>query len=846
MSGAAVGEHKGRRRVPLRGLLAAALLALALGLAGCASQPSAEEAAWTLMVFIDGNNNLQLDLITDVLEMELVGSSEDVHIVAELHRTAGYTNADGSWTGSRRYLIERSKEYDTIADILEQRAEDPAGLSITSRSRGRGRPGSAEPATVIDFVDWAASTYPAERYGLIMLNHGGAWAGGFGADESSPNVGSMQLPELDEALAGATEVIGGPFEFIGFDACLMSQLEILQVLSRYGRYAAAAQELEPAYGWYYTPLVAELTARPEMRGDELGEVAVRTFMEFYEEVWPALHDNEPFPGGYDLTAVDLSRIDAVDEAMRHFSSVAAENADDVVVAVGRARNNTLEFGGAAPDVLDRLSSIDLVHFLSLLVAFSTEPEVIAAAEELIDAIDALIVATDQSEGLEQAHGLAAFFPRNSDVAMIEGHLDRYAEEVPDLDAWREFLDSFHRAATVTASELRAEILEVVTAGDVVDVRSPPTLVFETEGEHVARINRTTVWQRGDGTGLMLDERELTARTFDDDAVMLREHDGYELAQSTWEVDMPVLSDGSEDIPVLLQETGDPDRFSVSGTYDFADGVSMESSLIFQDDELVNVWGLNVTELGTQPHQIKPNVGDRFTPTWRYLDEDGFTILEDADATLTFSDEPFTLDVAPALTGTYELRITVEDIAGNRTSDSVELVVDHDGVEPSLRGENDVNLGLSFVRPWTWDRSIDILREDGRFWTTIADPDGAVEVIIPHLYEDDDINRGVDIAVSGLGDLEPFIEDHIEVAGLAIEDAAAARTSLTIGGSDAWRIDYADGAGRGVLLAVYAEENETPYLIDVRIAEDSDDVAAYVDAFIDTLRFIPVVDAGADD
>ena len=40
-------------------------------------------------------------------------------------------------------------------------------------------------------------------------------------------------------------------EMIGFDACLMSSVEVASLLSNYAKYMVASQEVEPGYGWDY-------------------------------------------------------------------------------------------------------------------------------------------------------------------------------------------------------------------------------------------------------------------------------------------------------------------------------------------------------------------------------------------------------------------------------------------------------------------------------------------------------------------------------------------------------------------------------------------------------------------
>ena len=92
-------------------------------------------------------------------------------------------------------------------------------------------------------------------------------------------------------------------------------------------------------------------------------------------------------------------------------------------AIGDARNNTEFFGGRTPDEADGYSSIDLIHFLTLLSDISDNSEVDQAAQGLIDATSSMIVYHQASESMSAAHGMAVYFPSNESVLRgIRGQL----------------------------------------------------------------------------------------------------------------------------------------------------------------------------------------------------------------------------------------------------------------------------------------------------------------------------------------------------------------------------------------------------------------------------------------
>lgn len=106
-----------------------------------------DKKKWTFMIFMAGNNNLSSAGDKDLGEMRAVGSTGDVNIVTEFDNEGD--------RGTNRYLVQRG-------GANEQR------VSL-------GETDSGDPKALMDFVGWAAQNYPAERYALVLWNHGGGW-----------------------------------------------------------------------------------------------------------------------------------------------------------------------------------------------------------------------------------------------------------------------------------------------------------------------------------------------------------------------------------------------------------------------------------------------------------------------------------------------------------------------------------------------------------------------------------------------------------------------------------------------------------------------------------------------
>ena len=107
-----------------------------------------QKSAWTIMVYMAGDNNLSAAGEADLEEMRLVGSSDRVNVVDE------FDNAGDA--GTRRILIGK----DGIGEHIEMLGETDSG----------------SPGVLSGFIEWAAQNYPADRYALVLWNHGNGWA----------------------------------------------------------------------------------------------------------------------------------------------------------------------------------------------------------------------------------------------------------------------------------------------------------------------------------------------------------------------------------------------------------------------------------------------------------------------------------------------------------------------------------------------------------------------------------------------------------------------------------------------------------------------------------------------
>lgn len=274
-----------------------------------------EPAKWTFMVYIDTDDDrLEEAAIGDFLEMAAIGSNEAINIVVQLDRILGYDDSYDDWTDCRRFLVTKGL---TPADGNE-------AINIGEVNMGA-------PDTLVGFVEWAATNYPAEKYALIISSHGKGWIGCCW-DETSGN-DNLDLSEMRSALGDISAFIGQPLDIIGFDACLMGMTEVAYEVHDYASVMVASEHAEPSSGWPYDAILTQLTATPDINAAELATIVVDSYCIAYA------------PTSYTMAAVDLTKIDAVVKDL-------SDLAQALVLYAGTDTQTVKEYAGSVMTALD--------------------------------------------------------------------------------------------------------------------------------------------------------------------------------------------------------------------------------------------------------------------------------------------------------------------------------------------------------------------------------------------------------------------------------------------------------------------------------------------------------------
>jgi len=673
------------------------------------AQPETKEGkdTWTVMFYMDADDEtLEKDIFTDLNEAERVGSTDSMHLVAQIDRYEGAFDGDGDWTGARRYLLEQDPDLKAIdSPVLED----------------LGEVNMAEASTLVDFVTWAIRMYPANKYALILSDHGMGWPGGW-FDPAPGGLGDhdlalaedfgdgLWLMEMDEALTAIRQQTKlDQFELIGFDACLMGQIEVLQMLSPHAKYAVVSQEVEPALGWAYADFLAGLAFDTGMDGATLAKSIVESYIvkdqlivddearkEFASEVLEtrrATAEQAAEQMSYDvtLTAVDLSAAPALVEQLDQLA-VAMSKVDQDVVAEARAY--ALSFENAFDEDLPS-PDIDLGSFLDILIDEDVSDAVTQAAEQTRAALTQAVVAEKHGEQRDGATGISIYFPvfdiydyadnygyttvaaPFTEVSQWDEYLHfHFTNEPPEGDAWDD--EALWDVGAKSGGRAGAEPIEITPielSGEVASEDEPVTLSATVTGKQLAYIYVQMGRISDDETVLMLDDMDyiMPDKTRKVNGVVFPDWEGDEVEiGDDFEPVIYVINDGETTAPALLApyEFGaESPTYMCEGTYHFAKGGrDRYAQLLFRDSELVRVLGFNDEDGTGAPREITPNKGDTFTIRTQglYLTDDVEDEFYAADGeTLTFGEEHWTWEEAPAPAGIYVVGFIAEDFDGEQ-------------------------------------------------------------------------------------------------------------------------------------------------------------------------------------
>lgn len=330
---------------------------------------------WSLLAYIAGDNNLSEFGLSDIREMCEEGSSRRVHVGVQI-------DTAGEHDGVVRYEITEP---------------DPTGTSHRMVIERLRESDSGAPETLLGFLKWGLARYPASRAVVVVWNHGSGFRGAWEPprrDIAYDDAGtSLDLPEIRAVLGKAGFGQRRKLAVLGFDACLMSMLEIAHHLRDHVEVLVGSQQTEPGEGWPYAGVLSSV--KQSGTAAQLGRRIVSVYIQDYRG---KMEQNVT------QSAIETARAGAALNALGGLGSALAAQGAAQLQAVTALRPRLQAFE-SSPDY------VDAVHFGQLLAKAGRGSAVRGAAGRLVDATKRCVIAAGRfGSSVRNANGASIWFP----------------------------------------------------------------------------------------------------------------------------------------------------------------------------------------------------------------------------------------------------------------------------------------------------------------------------------------------------------------------------------------------------------------------------------------------------
>ena len=185
--------------------------------------------------------------------------SDNIRVVIQTGGARHWTNKMVNPNRTQRFVYEKGKLKE-IANFPLQEA--------------------SEVETLTDFISFTNKNYHSDHNMLVLWDHG-CGPFGYGYDRIYDKLFTIKdiRMALENVYGPSPEK--SPYDILGFDACLMSEVTVTNILSDYADYYCVSEEVEPGDGWAYNRFLKQMTDDPTMSAPQIGRAIADTYTDFY-------------------------------------------------------------------------------------------------------------------------------------------------------------------------------------------------------------------------------------------------------------------------------------------------------------------------------------------------------------------------------------------------------------------------------------------------------------------------------------------------------------------------------------------------------------------------------------
>ena len=285
--------------------------------------------------------------------------------------------------------------------------------------RSAGRMSVADPETLASFIVSSVHEYPAERYFLMLYDHGAGPAGGMLFDSVFRD--DLGMIELRSAFREVQEQLGDfHFDMISIHACLMGTVEVLAACQGMTDCVVCSEEMILSDSLRNSVILSALREDPACPTETLAQKLVDSYLQETGE-------------GNQLAAYNMNRIEPMLESLNLLLENTASQMDATMFRdLSRARATMRDLSASSQETAAAeeflWDTVDLKAFLGAID--SIDPEQTGRILEQFD--DALISSVPGRD--TELCGLGILFPNDLLRDNFETRYDRYfTGQLPGLE-----------------------------------------------------------------------------------------------------------------------------------------------------------------------------------------------------------------------------------------------------------------------------------------------------------------------------------------------------------------------------------------------------------------------------
>jgi hypothetical protein len=341
-----------------------------------------------MLVYLNGNNNLDQFGAFNIIQMQKVGSTDHLNVVVQ------WASQEASDT--KRLLVAKDVNATTVTSPVVQ------DLPVVDMG---------DKQTLLDFITWGVQSYPADHYFVVVWDHGAGWhllspkpamqTNDISFDERSGH--HITTEELGTVMGQAAQLMGHKVDIYGSDACMMSMVEVAQEMAPSVGTFIGSEETEPGAGWPYDIFLSSWAANPAAKPGDIGKYLVDAYHTYYTAQGTA---------SATMAAIDMEQLPGLLLSISTLKDKLMAKSSLSVVATAAAASSRYTYS----DYVDLSDAVDNIR-----AALDKSDEAQVALDNISQMIKTTVIA-NSTTGIK-ANGISIWWP--TDSSGLSSYGDRY-------------------------------------------------------------------------------------------------------------------------------------------------------------------------------------------------------------------------------------------------------------------------------------------------------------------------------------------------------------------------------------------------------------------------------------